>query len=224
MPDEGVTTGFLQRLPPEDAEQLRAMTRVRRFRRGATLMHAGQVGSEVMVLVAGRVKITYTTSEGRDVVLGFRGPGDLIGELAVMDGHPRSSNVEALEPVEALTIAAGDFQAFVAARSEVAIELVRMLSRRFRDVELKRIEFAASQTLGRVAARLVELAEHYGRPTDEGIAIDLRLTQEELAGWSGSSREAVAKALQTLRDLRLIVTGRRRVTILDLERLRRQSG
>ena len=187
-------------------------------------MHEGQHGEEVVLLLSGRVKAYCTTEDGRDVILCFRGPGDLVGELSVLDQQPRSSTVEALEPVEALAISGPDFREFVESRPRVATQLLRLLSRRFRDADRKRIEFAASQTLGRVAARLIELAERYGREEDGLLVIDLRISQEELAGWTGSSREAVAKALHSLRELGLVVTERRRIAVLDFDGLRRQAA
>jgi CRP-like cAMP-binding protein len=215
---------FLTLLTPEDAAELRARAGTRRFRAGQALMHEGQVGDELMVLVAGRVKVTCTTVEGKEIVLAFLQPGDLLGELSVLDDRPRSSSVVALEPVEALVLAASEFRAVVGSRPRIAFELLRMLTRRFRDAERKRIEFAASQTLGRVAARLVELAQRYGEQTDRGVIIDLPISQEELAGWTGSSREAVAKALHNLRELGLVVTERRQITVSDLDGLRRQAA
>jgi CRP-like cAMP-binding protein len=216
--------GFLETLEPAERDQLRARGGRRRFRAGATLMHEGQIGEEVFLIESGRVKVSCTTQDGREVVLRFCGPGDLLGEIAVVDREPRSGTVEALEPVEALAIAAGEFRAFLESHPSAALQLLRMITHRFRDADRKRIEFAASQTLGRVAARLVELAERYGEPSDDGIVIDLRLSQEELAGWTGSSREAVAKALHTLRELNLVITERRRITVLDLEGLARQAA
>jgi len=214
--------GFLAELAPEDAAAVREHAGPRRYRVGQALMHEGQVGEEVFILVTGRVKVTCATTEGREAVLRFCGPGDLLGELSVLDESPRSSSVEALEPVEALVLPASDFRALVASRPQLTLALMRMLSRRFRDADRKRIEFAASQTLGRVAARLVELAECYGEEGEAGVVIDLRISQDELAGWTGSSREALAKALHTLRDLGLVATERRRLTVLDLEGMRRQ--
>jgi CRP/FNR family transcriptional regulator, cyclic AMP receptor protein len=210
-------------LTPEDRAELRARAGTRRFRAGQALMHEGQVGEELMILIAGRVKVTCTTAEGKEIVLAFRQPGDLLGELAVLDDRPRSSAVVALEPGEALVLSASEFRAAVRSHPQIALELLRMLSRRFRDTDRMRIEFAASQTLTRVAIRLVELAHRYGEPSDGGVVIDLPISQEELAGWTGSSREAVAKALHSLREMGLIVTDRRRITVSDLEGLRRQA-
>jgi CRP/FNR family transcriptional regulator, cyclic AMP receptor protein len=215
---------FLELLEPEDREALRARGAVRRFRSGATLMYEGQAGEEVLLLLEGRVKVTSITAEGREIVLRFCGPGELLGELSVLEERPRSSTVEALESVEALAISGTDFRALAESRPSLALALFRMISHRFRDADRKRIEFGASHTLGRVAARLVELAERYGGLGEGGTVIDLPISQEELAGWTGSSREAVAKALQTLRQLGLITTERRRITVLDPEGLRRQSA
>jgi CRP-like cAMP-binding protein len=95
---------------------------------------------------------------------------------------------------------------------------------RLREADRKRVEFGASDTIGRVAARLVELAQRYGRPAERGVRIDLPITQEELASWVGSSREGVNKALHTLKGLRWVETERRSITVLDLEALRRRAG
>jgi CRP/FNR family cyclic AMP-dependent transcriptional regulator len=211
-------------LAPEDAAELRARAGTRRYRTGQALMHEGQIGEELMILVAGRVKITCTTAEGKEVVLAFRQPGDLLGELAVLDDRPRSSSVVALEPAEALVLSASEFRAVVTSRPLIALELLRLLSRRFRDADRMRIEFAAAQTLTRVATRLVELAQRYGEPDDGAVVIDLPISQEELAAWAGSSREAVAKALHALREMGLVVTDRRRITVSDLDGLRRQAA
>ena len=153
---------FLDLLSEPDRLELERRAGRRRFKRGATLMNEGGPGAEVMLLVAGRVKVTVTTA-GREIVLGFQGPGELIGELAVIDDEPRSGTTEALEPVEALAIGAADFHALLE-RPTFATAMLRSLVRRFRDADRGRIEFAASQSLGRVASRLVELAEHHGRP------------------------------------------------------------
>lgn len=214
---------FSELLSSEDLAALRERGGRRRFRRGAILMGEGQAGAEVLLLVSGRVKVSHATAAGRELVLQIRGPGELLGELAVIDERARSSTVEALEPVEALAISAADFRALLDARPSLAAVLMRSLSDKLRDVDRRRIELGATQTLGRVAARLLELADEYGSAGERGIVIELPITQEELAGWTGSSREAVAKALQTLRRLGLVSTGRRRITVLDREGLARQA-
>jgi len=215
---------LLDLLEEDDRRELEARAGRRRVKAGSTLTHEGAPGSEVLVLVSGRVKITVTTPEGREIVLQFCGPGDLVGELAVIDRGSRSGTAEALEPVEAIAVSAAEFRAMIESRPGFALALLRSLVRRFRDADRMRVEFAAAQTLGRVAARLIELVDRHGEPFDGGIAITLPLSQGGVGGWTGSSREAVAGALHTLRDLGYIRTERRRIIVLDEEELRRQAA
>ena len=215
---------FLDLLEADDRRELEARAGHRRFKVGSTLMHEGAPGAEVVLVLTGRVKVTVTTADGREIVLQFCGPGELIGDLAVIDEESRSGTAEAMEPVEALAVAASDFRALIDRSPGFASAVLRNLVRRFRDADRRRVEFAAAQTLGRVGARLVELADRHGEPVEDGIAITLPISQEELAGWTGSSREAVAKALQTLRELGCIRTERRRITVLDEDGLRAQAA
>jgi CRP-like cAMP-binding protein len=223
-PVDDPAVGFLGALAPQEAASLRQCAVPRRFRRGQALFHEGAASDRVLALVSGRVKISTTTDEGKEVVLAYRGPGDLLGELSVIDGQPRSAGAEAIEPVQALAIAAADFRAFLVAHPHVGLMLLHTLSRRLRDADRKRVEYGAHDTVGRVAARLLELANRYGEPVTDGVRIGLPLTQEELAGWTGASRESVSKALQTLRNAGWVATERRRITVIDQDALRRRSA
>ena len=214
---------FVSLLTDEDREALEQLGRRVSFPAGTVLMHEGLPGEGVLLMRTGVVKATHTTNAGHEAILAFRGSGDLIGELALIDDRPHSSTVIAVEPVEALVIPSAGFRAFVEQRPPVAVALMRMVVDRFRDTDRRLVEFSASDALGRVAARLLELAETHGQPSDRGVTITLHLSQEELAGWAGCSVKAVVNALQTLRRLGLVETGRRRVTILDMERLEAQA-
>ncbi len=101
---------------------------------------------------------------------------------------------------------------------------MRTLVGKLRDADRKRIEFGAHDTTGRVAARLVEMAERFGEPTPDGVRIALPFSQDELAGWIGASREAVSKALGVLRSAGAIRTSRMSVIVRDLDALRRRSA
>jgi CRP/FNR family transcriptional regulator, cyclic AMP receptor protein len=207
---------FLFQLSAAERNTLFAHQRKRHFNRSATLINAGTMSNAVAVILEGRIKLSYFTDEGHEVVLAIRGPGDLVGDLSALDGKPHSATATALEPVEAMIVPAPDFTEFLLEHPHSALTLLRMLSFRLRDADEKRIEFSAYDSVGRVARRLVEMADRFGDPQDQGLRITLPLSQEELAGWTGSSREAVSKALQTLRSRGLIETERRAVTILDL--------
>ena len=207
-----------------ELEDLRGRGVKRPFRRGAFLMNEGEASDHVIFLLSGRAKVSSYTADGKEVVLAVRGPGDLLGEFSAIDGHGRSATVCALEPIEAIIIPSERFLAFLADHGRLAIVLLQAMSRKLRDADRIRIEFGAYDTPGRVARRLLELADRYGESEgDNNVRISLSLTQDELAGWTGSSREAVSKALREFRDRGWVTTGRRSITVLDAEALRTRS-
>lgn len=218
-----VAAGFVSALTDAERAELQRRARSRRFKSGAAVFHEGTASDGVIVIVRGRVKVSTVTGSGKEVLLAVRGPGDLLGELSAIDGLARSASVSALEPVEILVIASADFRAFLEHSPRVALLLLEVIGFRLRDADRKLVEFAACDTVGRVAARLVELVQEHGRSAAAGYEITLPLSQEELAGFTGASREAVAKALRTMRELGWIITERRRVTVIDLEALRKRS-
>ena len=216
-------TGFVASLHPTEEAALLKLGRTVRFHRDATIFSEGDVSGRVVVLVKGRVKVSSDRSEGHEVVLAIRGPGDLIGELSAIDDHPHSATCTAMEPVEALVISSDGFLDFLVEHPHVALHLLRMLTGRLRDADRKRIEFGGRDTIGRVAARLVELADQYGAEGDGGVVIDLPFSQQELAGWIGSSRESVVKALTSMRARGWIETGRRSITVRNMPALRARA-
>lgn len=211
-------------LTPEERDDFEGRGRRRRWPRGAAIFNEGGRSDFVASVVRGRVKASYFTDDGDEVVLAIRGPGALIGDMSAIDEEPVSATVTALEPIEALVVPVDSFMEYLQRHPRVALMLLRNMSRRLRDSDRKRIEFSAFDTLGRVARRIVELAEDFGE-TDggDGIRITLPLSQEELAGWTGSSREAVSKALRALRNRGWIETHRRAITVLDIDSLRKRS-
>jgi CRP/FNR family cyclic AMP-dependent transcriptional regulator len=215
---------FLALLRDEDRDALRNHGGTRRFARGERLMHQGEPGDRVLVLLEGHVKASNFDSRGREMVLSFRGPGDVLGELTFSHGGPRTSNVTAIEPVAAQAIASSEFRAYLRQRPAAALTLIDVISRRFRDANAARLEFGDLDTVGRVAARLIELCQRYGDRTDAGLQIRLPVTQDDLGSWTASSRAAVAAALRTMRQLGWIETDRRRITVLDLDALVRRAG
>jgi CRP/FNR family cyclic AMP-dependent transcriptional regulator len=223
MPEHG-QRGFLGALNAQEAEALRSRGVARTFARGAALFHERQAPDRVLVVTSGCVKLSSITEEGKEVLLALRGEGDLLGELGAFDGEPRSATAVALETVEAVVLPIPDFRAFLEEHPRVALHIIEMISKRLRDADRKRLEFAAQDSMSRVAARIVELSERFGTPQDGGIQIDLPISQEELAGWTGCSRDSVVKALQAMRGLGWIETQRRQITVIDTDALRRRAG
>ena len=220
----GAVSGtFLALLDDRERAALLELGTHRGFPRGAVLMYEGEPGERVMILEEGRVKVTRIEPGGHETMLSIRDPGDVVGEVSLIDERPRLATVTALERVRALVIASSVFRAHLERTPRVAVALLEVEMRRFRETTLKRSQFAASDTTGRLAARIVELSERYGAEREDGIEIDLALTQDDIAAWTGASRAGVAKAFQTLRELGWIETHRRRLVVHQLDALRRRA-
>jgi len=212
---------FLGMLNEEENRALQTRGITRSFKRGAAMLREGEEPTRVLVLTEGRAKAVTFTEDGKEVVLGFIGPGELLGEVSTIENRPRSATVVALEPVTTLALTAGDFWSLLDEHPRIWVVVHKIVIRRLRLADLQRKEFTSSNTLGRVSRRLVELSDTHGRQEADGVTITLPLSQEELAGWTGASREAVTKSLRTLRDLGWIETGRRSISVKDREALRR---
>lgn len=215
--------GFLSELEPAEREELEQLGSVRRYRRGDALFHQGDDAGGVLVLLTGHVKTAIVT-EGREVILAFPGPGELLGELSAVDGEPRSGTVRALDDVEVLAIPGSAFRALLDHRPNVGRVLLRSVTARLRETDRRRVDSAVNDVVIRVAGCLVELCDRFGTSDPGGVDTGLAITQDELAGWAGASRESVAKAMAVLRDLGWVETHRRRVIVLDLPALRRYAG
>lgn len=223
-PDSAPALTFLQSLLEPERAALLETGRAKSWEPTETLVHRGDRADSAIVLFEGLAKI-HTSVGGADVFLGLSGPGDLLGEVTAFRDAVRSATVTALETVQGVVIPVARLRAFLAEHPRATLALLDLALSRLYVADARRMEFATSESLARVAGRLVELAERFGvsRP-DTSIDVALPITQEELASWSASSRESTARALRTLRGLRLIETYRRGVTVLDLDGLRAHTA
>jgi CRP-like cAMP-binding protein len=217
--------GWFAQLPAAAREALHTMGTARRYRAGTVLFHEGDPSDWLLLVTEGRVKVASVTADGKDVLLALCGAGELLGELSAVDGLPRSATATALEGLEARVISAAEFRGFLRTNPDAAVGLLASVCGRLRVSDRHRVEFVALDVTGRVARRLIEIAEQFGVPSPDGtICIDLGITQDDLAGWTGSSREAAAKALHDLRERGWITTARRTVTVTNLEGLRSRAN
>jgi CRP-like cAMP-binding protein len=215
--------GFLADLSIGAREAVLRLGRTRRYAAGEVVFCEGDPSEFAVVVLAGRLKVVRASEEGHETVIAFRGPGELLGDLSLFDGAARSATVSAIESADVVLITADRFMELMREQPEVPAVLLRTLASRLRDSDRQRVEFGAYDTAGRVARRLVQLADEHGVPgstAPAAVRITLPLSQTELAGWTGSSREAVARALALFRRRGLIATDRRSIVVLDVESLR----
>lgn len=209
----GLTDAELQTL----ALDLRRHT----FAAGVILFHRGAPGNTLYLMESGRVRIFLLSEAGQEITLNFHGPDECFGELALLDGLPRSAGAVTLEPTVVYTLHREDFLRHLRAHPHIAESILAMLSHRLRQLTDYTETLAFFDVYDRVVAKLLDLAARYGVAGDD-ILIDLPLTQSELATWVVASRERVNKALGLLRDRGLINVDGKQITILDPDGLRRQ--
>jgi CRP/FNR family transcriptional regulator, cyclic AMP receptor protein len=196
-----------------DRQALAETCRRRHFRLGQVLFHEGDPGSALYLLLSGQVKIVRESSEDGEIILHVCGPGECLGEMALLDGAPRSATAEALERVEALMLYREEFLALLDRRPTVARAMMGSLAERVRRLNEQLRDAARLDVAGRLAKTLLALANQHGQDTPEGIRITLRLTQAELAQMVGAARQTVTTQLSWFRDRGILSIGRNGITL-----------
>ncbi|WP_410612168.1 Crp/Fnr family transcriptional regulator [Amycolatopsis sp. lyj-109] len=217
-------TGFWAELAPADRRKVAESATRRSYRRGQTVCREGDLASVVQVLLSGHVRIVHGTPDGREVVVGVRGAGDIIGELAAIDELPRSATVEALDDIDVLEVPGDRFVTLCRTRPRISWAVLLVLSSRLRSVARQWLDIGGGAAARRVAAQLLQLAIQHGVPLGNDIRIAVPATQAELAMTAAMSRESWARATRDLRHQGVISTGRRQVTIHRMAELRRLAS
>lgn len=210
---------FLYALAPQAREELLSLGAERRFAAQEHLLRENDRGSYALVILAGWTVVSTATDRASSrLILALRGPGELIGEMAMLDASPRSATVTALGPVRARIIVSDRFRRFVAGEPYANGLLMAQLAARLRSADAERRTLASLTVLQRLAVRLLELTAvrpSVAVPDTDGDTVSIDLAQHDLADSVGATREAVAKALRLLRDADVVRTRPRRIEIVD---------
>jgi CRP/FNR family cyclic AMP-dependent transcriptional regulator len=223
--DRQSTIELLQRVPlfselsREDLEEISRVAVPRSYPKGVRVFHEGDRSDACYIVRSGDLRVTREHPDGRAIALATLGPGDIFGELAMLDGEARSASVEALSESELLALPAADVRRLLRGSSEITVKLVVALTRRLREAN-ERISRQSFQTVpSRVAGVLSQLiAEEAPLESREGVTI--RMTQADLAQLAGTSRESVSRFLAMLERAHVVRVARGRVTVLEPRRLR----
>ena len=212
-------SSILARCPDGILDDIVRRGSIVRHAKGDTIYGQGSSGDSLIVLLGGSLKIINVTGDAREVILGFAKPGALIGEIAVLDGGPRSANVVALEPTEAFIIYRRDLMPILRASAEAMFALVEGLCAMIRSTNTL-LESHAMHTSARGAANLIQLASQHGRQTTNGVIIDLKITQRDLGNYLGLTRETVSRMLGEFREAGLVELKGNSIVILDADGLK----
>jgi CRP-like cAMP-binding protein len=198
-----------------------ALGTTRRYRQGTFLFLEGDAPGHVFGVAGGRVKVVAHAERGRDVVLAVRARHELFGELAAIDGLPRSASAVARDDVVVVAVTPAAFNRFVEDHPGVAVQLLRLLAERLRRTTQLHVEQRGADLVRRIARRLAEMIP----AGDDGPSVvTLRISHGDLAEWVSANRETTSRALGRLRDLGLIETGRQRIDVVDRDGLRALAG
>lgn len=211
---------LFERMSPEEREELRGMMSQTTLRRGEVLFNEGDSGDRLYILLTGKVKLGHTSVDGRENLLAVLGPGEVVGELTLFDPGPRSTTATAVATTELLALEHNQLMGFIDSHPTLAKDMLRALAVRLRRTNIALADLVFSDVPGRVAKALLDLAERFGAPTEDGIHVPHDLTQEELAQLVGASRETINKSLAEFVSRGWIRLEGRAVTLIDVERLK----
>jgi CRP/FNR family cyclic AMP-dependent transcriptional regulator len=211
---------LLAKLPHEDLRSLAAIARVQNFRSGAVIFRQGEPGDSLHAVVEGSVRIDVVSPSGSETTMAIMGPGECFGELAILDGRPRSANAIAIQPTKTLVVTRADFIHWLADKPRSALLLLETLSIRLRSTNEAFIDLAFFDLAHRLARRVLRLAEPKGADGMPRPGARIAITQSGLASMLGVSRESVNKQLGAFAHKGWIQLGRGYIEASDPEALR----
>jgi len=192
----------------------------RSFPAGTRVFHEGDSSDACYIVKDGSFRVTREHSDGRAITLATLGPGEIFGELAMLDGDERSASAEALTDGELLALPANDVRSLLARHPEIALKLVAGLVRRLRAANVRLTKQSFQTVPSRVAGILAQLSREAEDGNGAGGEVTIRMNQTDLAQLAGTSRESVSRFLAELERAGVVRSGRGRVTVLDPPKLR----
>jgi len=207
-------------LPDSALERIAALATRRNYSKGTVIFSQGQPGDALFGVIAGQVRISASGTAGQEVFLNIMEPGDTFGEIAVMDGLPRTAGAIALEDTSLIVVKRADFLRLLEREPRLAIQLLKLLCERLRWTSALVEETAFLPSPARLAKRLLILASLHGRSTSVG-ELELRISQSDLARFLNISRQIVNQNLSRWRNHGWVSLGNSRIVIRDPEALRR---
>jgi len=211
-------------LPREALDGILQQAGERHIRRGQTVFQKGDDGSYMAAVLSGRIRISATSPEGREVTLNMIDTGEFFGEIALLDGKPRSADATALEDSNLLMVERRHFLPFLVSSNELALRVIDVLCERLRDTSETLGNFAMLDLPGRLARKLLNLAAEYGNSVDGRLRLEIRLSHTDLGRFVGCSRETVNKQMRAWEEEGIVSRDNGRIAVCKPDALRRIAG
>jgi CRP-like cAMP-binding protein len=206
-------------MPPEELRLLVPALQRCTFDKGQIILHQGEPGDSLFVVVSGRVRIYTLSQEGQELSVWICDEGDFFGEMALLNREPRSANAAAMQVTEVLVLQRQAFRDYLLANPSAAIHIIEMLSRRLRHTTEDAEGLMSLSVTQRIARKLLELVERYGVVEEGSVLIALDLSQEAIATLVGTTRESANRALSSLRDQGIVQLDRSCIRVLRPDKL-----
>jgi CRP-like cAMP-binding protein len=210
-----------------DLDDVMARAKALRIPKGTAVFEQGQQASAFYVLLQGRLKVVQVTPDGQQVVIRFVVPGDIYGIAKALNRADYPATASAI--VDSVTLAwdMTIWDEFMARHPTLALNVIKMMGQRVQDAHTRVKEMATEDVERRVAHALLRLVEHSGREVDQGVLVDFPVTRQDLAEASGTTLHSVSRILSAWEDAGVVVAGRQKVIVCDLEglfRIAEQDG
>jgi CRP/FNR family transcriptional regulator, cyclic AMP receptor protein len=209
------------KLTENEIDALVSYARVERYRAGREIFPKGAPGPSLMAVLRGSVKISSLSPDGKEIVFNSVNPGEIFGEIAMLDGEERTAIATASEDCELLVLNRRDFMPMLERHADICMILLKILCQRLRQTSEQVEDVLFRHLESRIAKALLHLAQSAGQKDARGVSVDLHVTQRELGNRVGGSRESVNKHLQHLHRAGVIDLGKGSIIIRDLAALER---
>ena len=210
---------LFERLTPQQVERLESRSRSRKFERNNLIYLPTDASDSVLLLTSGRVKIYHLTGDGKLALLAIVEPGEMFGELAMLDAGQREEFAETMEASTLVLIPGEAIRSLMHDSPELSLGVTKMMGLRRRRIERRLKSLLYRSNRERLIFLLLELAEKYGQSTSEGVRIGIKLSHQDLASIIGSTRETVTVVLGELQSEGYVIIRRRQIILARLDAL-----
>jgi CRP/FNR family transcriptional regulator, cyclic AMP receptor protein len=215
---------LLGQLAPAELDRVLGMVTERQLKNGQVIFQKGDPGTSLMAVLHGRVKIGAYSEDGKEIILNIVEPGQIFGEIALLDGKERTADATAMGLTTLLVLDRRDFVPFLERNPKIAVRLIEVLCERVRRTSEMVESVAFLEYSARLAKLLLRLAESYGKETKDGVRINLKISQQDLGNLIASTRESVNRQLNAWAEEGVIELERGQITILDSDALEALSS
>ncbi len=215
---------LLSRLAPREMDELLSLATIEHFGPDDVIFHKGDPGDRLYAILSGRVGINTVSREGKEIILNVLGPGEVFGEIAVLDGKRRTAGAVAMQPTKLVRIGRAEFLPFLERHPRLCIRVIEVLCERLRWTSDIIEDTIFLDIPRRLAKRLLTLIERHGQPVEGGVKIDMKLSQEDLGNMLGVTRESVNKGIASFQQQGVISYEGAYIIVHDIDALGRLLG